>query len=256
LFSSYFLKKKKDQTFLLFFLQSNREWIDTEITDAELAIVDFFKLRDASIEKRTKKLIGEKLVRYFNDRLKGRESLINKLRDRSSGYKAQIQRLGNRLRQNEEMGDALKEIDFHQLKIENQQYLDKIDEKNIELVLLKRQVVKFTQLFNYYKNALQMRTQDLMDIQKRIDKQQILLEYSEREMSAADHEQILAAKKNSHLVEQTTNYRVPEIIDYVRRKALLFSLQRDCEVWQRKLEIVSVNISLMNVFNFLSCCFF
>jgi hypothetical protein len=101
-----------------------------------------------------------------------------------------------------------------------------------------------------------MRTQDLMDIQKRIDKQQILLEYSEREMSAADHEQILAAKKNSHLVEQTTNYRVPEIIDYVRRKALLFSLQRDCEVWQRKLEIVSVNISLMNVFKFSFLLFF
>ncbi len=237
----------------MFFFQSNREWIDSEITDAELAIADFFKLRDASIEKRTKKLIGEKLVRYFNDRLKGRESLINKLRDRSSGYKAQIQRLGNRLRQNEEMGDALKEIDFRQLKIENQQFLDKIDEKNHELVQLKRQVAQFTKLFNHYKDQLQMRTQDLVDIQKRIDKQQVLLEYGEREMSAANQEQNRAAQKNFDLVKQTEGFYVPEIIDYVRKKALLYKLQRDCEVWQRKLDMVTVEKFLRFIrFDFLA----
>jgi hypothetical protein len=241
-FHRLFSRKRPNILVFFCFLQSDREWIDNEITDSELSIVDLCKLRDSSIDTRTKKIIGEKLVRYFNDRLKGRESFINKLHDRSSGIKGQIQRLDRQLRQNEEMGDGLNEIDFNQLKIENKQFLDKIDEKNLELVLLKQQVAKFTHLFNHYKNILQMRTQDLMDIQKRIDKQQNLLEYTEREMVAANYEQTRAAKKHSDLVEQTEGFHVPEILDYVRKKALLYKLQRDCEIWQRKLEILSVDI--------------
>lgn len=163
-------------------------------------------------------------------------------------------RLTEQLRQSEETGDTLQEIDFNQLKIENQQYLDKIDEKNLELVLLKRQVVKFTQIHNHYKNELQIATQDFMDIQRRTEKQQLLLEYAEREIAAVGQEQGRAAKKRSRLVEQTENYRVPEILDYVRKKALLFNLQRECAVWQRKVELVSVSTFLTSSFHFLYFC--
>lgn len=199
------------------------------------------KVKDSSIDKRTKKLVAEKLVHYFNERVKGRESLINKFRDRSSGFKRQIVRLDNQLKQNEETGDTLQEIDFQQLKIENQQYLDKIDEKNVELVTLKRQVAKFNQIHNHYKDQLQLATQDLMEIERRIDKQNMLLEHTLRDLSAVKQEQTRVVIKHSRLVEQTENYRVPEILDYVRKKALLYNLQRDCEVWQRKVELVSVN---------------
>ena len=145
------------------------------------------------------------------------------------------------MRQNEETGDSLQEIDFQQLKIENQQYLDKIDEKNLELVILKRQVAKFNQTLNHYKDQLHYATDDLTDIERRIDKQNILFERTLRELSAVNHEQNRVTRKHSRLVEQTENYRVPEILDYVRKKALLYNLQRDCEVWQRKVELVSVN---------------
>ncbi len=77
-----------------------------------------------------------------------------------------------------------------------------------------------------------------------------LYEYAQREMMTANFEQTRAAKRRSSLVEQTENYRVPEILDYVRKKALLFNLQRDCEVWQRKLELVSVNIDHFHLFEF------
>lgn len=225
-----------------FFFQADREWIENEIIDLDLTIAYFLKTKTASIDKVTKKLIAEKLIHYFNERVKGRESLINKIRDRSLGFKRQIVRLDVQLQQTEETGDRLQEIDFQQLKIENQQYLDKIDEKNRELVVLKQQVAKFSHSLNYHKDRLQTVTDDLADIEKRITKQDMLFEYTERELSAANHEQNRAAKKHLSLVEQTESFRVPEILDYVRKKALLVHLQRDCEVWQRKVELVSVNI--------------
>jgi DNA repair exonuclease SbcCD ATPase subunit len=227
-------EKKIDQ------LESDLEWIEIEIADFEIAITDFLKTKDISIDKRTHKLIGEKIERYFHERIKSRESLINKLRDRSSGLRRQIGRLETQLRQKEEMGETLHEVDFNQLKIENKQYLDKIDEKNIELILLKRQVGKATQSLNRYKDELHKQMKDYIDIQQRIDKQSSLYDHAENEMINANDEQLRAAKVHQHLAEQTEDYQVPEVLDYVKKKALLYNLERDCEVWERKVEIASM----------------
>lgn len=227
-------RKKIDQ------LESDVEWIEVEAMDFELALTEFLKTKDASVDRRTHKLIGEKLERYFNERVKARESLINKLRDRSSGLKRQIVRLETQLRQKEEMGETLHEVDFNQLQIENKQFLDKIDEKNVELILLKRKVGKATQSLNRYKDELYKQIKELADIEQRIDKQSSLYAHAEQEMVEANYEQSRAAKVHHHLAEQTENYQVPEVLDYVKKKALLYNLERDCEVWERKVEIASM----------------
>jgi len=51
--------------------------------------------------------------------------------------RGQILKLENQLQHKEEMGEVLHVIDFDQLKIENQQYLEKIEERNNELLKLK-----------------------------------------------------------------------------------------------------------------------
>ena len=55
------------------------------------------------------------------------------------------------MRQKEEMGEVLHAIDFDQLKIENQQYLAKIEERNSELLKLKLSAGKTNQILNYFK---------------------------------------------------------------------------------------------------------
>ena len=49
------------------------------------------------------------------------------------------------------MGEVLHEVDFNQLKIENQQYLEKIDERNQDLLGLKHMASKTLQVLNQYK---------------------------------------------------------------------------------------------------------
>ena len=53
--------------------------------------------------------------------------------------------------QKEEMGEVLHEVDFNQLRIENQQYLEKIDERNQDLLRLKQMTGSTTQVLNSYK---------------------------------------------------------------------------------------------------------
>ena len=52
------------------------------------------------------------------------------------------------------MGEVLHEVDFNQLKIENQQYLEKIDEKNQDLLRLKLMSTNVQQILNTYKVTL------------------------------------------------------------------------------------------------------
>ena len=53
--------------------------------------------------------------------------------------------------QKEEMGEVLHEVDFNQLKIENSQYLEKIDERNQDLLRLKLMAGNVLQVLNTYK---------------------------------------------------------------------------------------------------------
>lgn len=53
--------------------------------------------------------------------------------------------------QKEEMGEVLHEVDFNQLKIENQQYLEKIDDRNKDLLRLKLMAGNVLQVLNTYK---------------------------------------------------------------------------------------------------------
>lgn len=52
------------------------------------------------------------------------------------------------------MGEILHEVDFQQLKIENQQYIEKIDEKNQELLRLKLMAGNVQQVLNSHKVKL------------------------------------------------------------------------------------------------------
>ncbi len=68
---------------------------------------------------------------------KKQEGLIEKLKVKNSTLKIQCQKIDSQLQQKEEMGEVFLPIDFDQLKIENKQYLEKIDNLNSELFDLK-----------------------------------------------------------------------------------------------------------------------
>lgn len=58
----------------------------------------------------------------------------------------QVRKTEQQLHQKEDMGEVLHVVDFDQLKIENQQYLDRIEERNTELLRLKATTGKAVQV--------------------------------------------------------------------------------------------------------------
>lgn len=79
------------------------------------------------------------------------ETLVGKLRLKNSTLKVQKKKLHMQLKQKEEMGEVLNEVDFQQLKIENSQYLEKIEERNQDLLRLKLMATNTLQVLNSFK---------------------------------------------------------------------------------------------------------
>lgn len=188
----------------------------------------------------TGKVIAEKVVRYFEDRIRGRDTLIEKLRLKNSTLKVQKKKLHLQLKQKEEMGEVLHEVDFNQLKIENQQYLEKIDERNQDLLRLKLMAGNTLQVLNTYKKKLHTLTMESERLKSEITSRNELLTKIDSETGGVEAERFKAEKINRKLRQQLADFRVPEVMEYVSEKADLYELQKKVKSWERKVEIADM----------------
>lgn len=192
------------------------------------------------IERDTKKHIAERIIRAFEDRLKAKEALIEKLRLKNATQKTQMKKLLLQLKQKEEMGEALHAVDFNQLMIENQQYLEKIEEKNNDLLRLKQDASKKLQHLNMIKKKLQELMLESNRLKTEIQTQKDLCARIDAEYKQVIEEKIAVDKMNISLKEYLSDYQVPAIMEFVQEKANLTELRRIVKTWERKVEIAEM----------------
>mmetsp|Transcript_29901 Transcript_29901/g.95798 ORF Transcript_29901/g.95798 Transcript_29901/m.95798 type:complete len:242 (+) Transcript_29901:43-768(+) len=115
-------------------LRALLELADVNITDVSKETYEF--KRDVQNMSVPGKSANDRLLHHLEEKLRSKDSAIDKLSLKNNALKQQILKLGNQLQHKEEMGEVLHVIDFDQLKIENQQFLEKIEERNNELLKL------------------------------------------------------------------------------------------------------------------------
>lgn len=76
---------------------------------------------------------------------------MSKLRLKSQALRQQNKRSLLMLRQKEEIGDVLTEIDFQQLQIENSERVEQIEERNKDFFRLKTNGTVTMHVLNHYK---------------------------------------------------------------------------------------------------------
>ncbi|XP_041375443.1 coiled-coil domain-containing protein 113-like [Gigantopelta aegis] len=193
-----------------------------------------------AVNQRTAKVIAEKVIRYFEDRLRARDTLIEKLRLKNSTLKVQKKKLHLQLKQKEEMGEVLHEVDFNQLKIENQQYLEKIDERNQDLLRLKLMAGNTLQVLNIYKKKLHTLTMESERLDTEITSRNELLKRIDSETKTVEVERAKAESINRKLRQELADYRVPDVMQYVQEKADLYEIKKKVKSWERKVEIADM----------------
>mmetsp|Transcript_30990 Transcript_30990/g.44526 ORF Transcript_30990/g.44526 Transcript_30990/m.44526 type:complete len:330 (-) Transcript_30990:956-1945(-) len=217
---------------------------ETEIRIGELKRDAYEFKRDVVVgaeNSRTGKIVAEKVVRYFDDKLKQIDAIIEKLRLKNSTLKSQISKIENVLAQKEEVGDVLHYIDYHQLQIENKQYTSKIEEKNEELLTVKLSTTKTIQALNEYKRKLQVQLEDASWLKNEVESKKAQQHKLETENKKVNKEKAVEIRMKSKFrleIEETAE--MPEVGDYILQKKEMYALESALQNWQKKVEIMEM----------------
>ncbi|CAI5781984.1 DUF4201 domain-containing protein [Podarcis lilfordi] len=217
------------------------EEADIRLVDIKKAVQDFDKDIVKTITKKKGSVIAsEKVLRYMEDRIRYRDVLKEKIRLKNDSLKVQKKKMQMQLKQKEELGEALHEVDFQQLKIENAQFLEKIDERNQELLQLKLTVGNAIQVLNFYRKKLYTAMTLATNLVKDIAQRKESLEKIEHEAILVEEERFKAEVLNKKLRKQLAEYKVPPVLDYVHEKMAVHELENIIKIWERKVEIAEM----------------
>ncbi|KAG6614235.1 Coiled-coil domain-containing protein [Phytophthora cinnamomi] len=223
---------------------------ETDIRIAELKKDAYEFKRDIVVGAenfRTGKTIAEKMIRYMEEKLRQKDAIVEKLRLKNATLKSQAQKIDAQLRHKEEMGDALHYIDFHQLQIENKQYVAKIEERNEELLRLKQTTGSTVQVLNNLKKRLHELLEESAWLQGEIRTRTELNEKIVEEIALVEEKNQKDMRRLQSLqIQQSAepSKDMPQILDYVGQKAKMYELQQEVKNYERKVEIAERAVKL------------
>jgi hypothetical protein len=217
---------------------------ETEIRIGELKRDAYEFKRDVVVgaeNARTGKIMAERVTKYFENKLKQVDGVIEKLRLKNSTLKSQITKVEAQLTQKEEVGDVLHYIDFHQLQIENKQYVAKIEERNDELLSVKLQTGKTIQALNDYKKRLNEKLEEEAWLKSEVSGKRTLLQKLDKEEGRIAKEVRGEKRVRNRLRQQIEEAQaMPNIQDYIMQKKEMYELETILKNWQKKVDIMEM----------------
>jgi hypothetical protein len=198
-------------------------------------------LTGAAEDTLTGKVPSERVVKFFEDSMRAKEALIDKLRFKNAALKGALRKLEVDLANKEEAGDVLHYIDFHQLQIENAQHLAKIEEKNGELLRLKLTTGNTVSSLNQLKGRLSDLTRDSARLRHDIKARTALLaklHVDNEDIAALVERQSAAAARLTIAARGAED--MPTTLDYVDLCRTQAAIEHEIASWGRKVEIADL----------------
>lgn len=217
------------------------EEVDMRIAECKKDTYEF--KRDIIIgaeNPRTGKIVAEKMIRFMEEKLRQKDTVIEKLRLKNSTTKAQIAKMEQQLAHKEEMGEVLHLVDFDQLKIENQQYMEKIEERNNELLRLKLSTSRTVQVLNNLKFRLGDLVAMGLQLRRMIAERTSELSKFETGLVSVSDEKTVAERTVRRLKAEQDDIENPSIMDYIKLKHDVAELDKQAADWKRKIDIANM----------------
>ncbi|XP_078527339.1 cilia- and flagella-associated protein 263 [Lissotriton helveticus] len=228
------------------FMQNHKaimEEADVRLTEIKKAVAEFERdVVKPALKKKSSVITSEKVMRYIEEKMRAKDMLTDKLRLKIVSLKVQKKKLQMQLRQKDEIGEVLHEVDFQQLKIENSQYLERIDERNHDLLHLKLTAGNTILILTSYKKKLQCATDESNMLDREIAQRHDMLRKIEIETQQVEEVRDKAETQNKKLCRQLSDYQVPPVFDYVQDKMENTDLEKSIKAWERKVEIAEMSL--------------
>ena len=177
----------------------------------------------------TGRLVPVKLLKQLEDQAGDKEAELEKVRLKNIHLRNQLRKLEGNLRRKEELSNELHLIDFEQLKIENQTLNEKIEERNEELLKLRKKTTTTVQVLTHLKEKLQF---------VQAENQLLKVELAELEAELSTHRDALTRAKHDRDSLRSENLRLRGEAGLIGNNDLLRDFDR------RKKDIASMQVTL------------
>lgn len=220
--------------------KATMEFLDTKYKDNIKSQAEFEREARNSISYSSKSYQAEKIERFFEEKKRMKEALAKKIILKTGTIATQIKKLNTQIQQKEEMGGVLHRVDLDQLKFENQQYQEKIEAKNKQLLEAKRKQTTIIQLLNNKKskmNKLQIEADTRQEELEFRNENQLRLD---KEIEQVKKEVVLARAEFENLLDSLKTFKVPSTMEYIQTKGQLDELKDRFKTWTRKVDIAVI----------------
>ncbi|KAM4833530.1 cilia- and flagella-associated protein 263 isoform 3-T3 [Thomomys bottae] len=170
-------------------------------TEVQRAVHDFEKDILKTVSKKKGSILAtQKVMKYIEEMNRRRDNMKDKLCLKNVSLKVQRKKMLFQLRQKEEVGEALHDVDFQQLKIENSQFVETIEARNQDLIQLKLISGSTLQILNAYKSKLHRALELNVNLDKEVLMRAELLDKIEKETLQAEEEKGSKESREGKLV--------------------------------------------------------
>jgi len=153
-------------------------------------------------------------------------------------YKRKMRKVEHEYRLRDEAGDVLHYIDFHQLQIENKQYVRKIEEREMELSMSKNSTGKCVKELNSAKTDLNNGLSSLVQLKNECEEKRAFIK--ELVGEAKDIKRYIkmckaSSKEIRRVVE--SNSEMPDAEEYILQRKTMYQVGSELKTWEKRVSL-------------------
>ncbi|XP_035727687.1 coiled-coil domain-containing protein 113-like isoform X1 [Vespa mandarinia] len=178
---------------------------------------------------------------FIKNWLKMIEKTVEKIRLKNTMTKSQIIKAKKQLIQREQLGEDLRPIDFDQLKIQRDDYKRKIKQSAVYILQIKKVIGHYNTALTKHKRRLAYLTSEFNSIAREINSNKLQAKDLESKCLMNEIEIKHAEEQVKSMKTLMEEYEVPTILDFIKLKMEIRTLQKTFTYLKRRANIEQTN---------------
>lgn len=184
----------------------------------------------SSEHSKTGRSISDRLLAQLEQEDQEKEEEVQRVRLKNIHLSNQLKRIEQTLRQKEELAEGLHLIDFEQLKIENQSLNEKIEERNEELLKLRKKTTTTVQILTHVREKLQFIEKENASLAAQLEELDAQLSERRDKLGKAKAARDTLRQKGRRIKETSVFITTPALLEDIevykeKKEALLFQTE-------------------------------
>jgi chromosome segregation ATPase len=141
-----------------------------------------------------------------------------------------------------ELGEKLQQVDYDQLQINNEGFQTEIAELSQKLAALQKISSSVVSRLNGARTRLANEEKQVKQMEQSIKLKEKAIDKYAREAEQVEEDHLKLEANNEDIATKKSEFRVPDVSDYIEKKAKIYELTKVIRNWERKVQLAEMNV--------------